>query len=126
MSKFRLYEQADRGVPMSAPASGFRGIQPAAGEFVYSWMLEGNPYSQKKKMAAIGWKWIPGVGCRGCYTTNNAATAAMAATKLDLAIESNGTHKAIGAPMYFDLPASVSESQAKELENIFEIELLTV
>ena len=83
----RLYEQADYG----------RG-----GGFVYSWILDcGRKYKQGSLATVVltGWKWVPGVGCKGCYVINDINAARFAAVQFGLTIESNGTHESIGATL---------------------------
>lgn len=104
----KLYEQVDRN------GDGKQSI--------YSWMLEGIGWNARRQMTLNGWKWIRGIGCRGCYTTQDAATAALAASRLNLTIASNGTHKTLGAKMYFVFN-TLDAAQREELQNIFGVEI---
>lgn len=74
-----MYEQADTGKD----------------GFIYSWILEA-PYKARKQLD--GWKWVRGKP--GCYVTNSNQLANATADRLHLKIVSNGTHKAINAPMF--------------------------
>src|SRR5436190_672589 len=78
--KPRITEQADTG------REGFR----------YSWLLDGIRFQGKH--AFTGWKWIAGVGCRGCYCTDQATLALAMACRLRIDIGTNGSHIAIKAP----------------------------
>lgn len=81
--KIRLCEQADT----------------AKEGFCYSWMLDGIPYTQRNQLP--DWKWIKGVGSRGCFVTNNETTAQNIISKFSLVVTSNGSHAALGAPKKF-------------------------
>lgn len=79
-----IYEQADAG--RERP--------------IYCWMLS-RGYGTRREMERWGWKWIKGAGCRGVFVTNDPAAVRIAREVLQLAAPvSNGTHAAIGAPMF--------------------------
>lgn len=92
--KIRLYEQVDK-----------------TGElFTYSWILDGvsgRAGSVRRSLVGMGWKFVRGYGCRGCYVTKDYATAKQTCPSIFgvvVPIESNGTHKTHNTKMYEDCP----------------------
>lgn len=80
-----IYEQADR---------------PTSDRVLYSWMLS-RAYGTRREMERWGWKWIRGAGCRGVFVTNDPAALRTAREALRLGDPvTNGTHAAVGAPMF--------------------------
>jgi hypothetical protein len=70
----KLYEQADK----------------TGDNVTYSWLLEA-PYKMRKELDA--WKWIKGVGGRGCFVTRNLLAVLLTSRKYKLGKPvSNGTH----------------------------------
>jgi hypothetical protein len=66
-------------------------------KITYSWLLEAL-YAQRKQL--LGWKWIRGAGCKGCYVTNDSALALRTAKRWGLNIGSNSTHEVHKVPMF--------------------------
>ena len=79
MKTIRMYEQADTG----------------KNGFIYSWILDA-PYSIRKGLP--DWKWVRG-DPTGSYVTNERQLAIDTARKLNIKIESNGTHSVNKAPL---------------------------
>lgn len=59
-----------------------------------SFILDGMP--KRKSVINLGWKWIKGAGCRGCYVTNDKQLAETTAKKINVNFESNGTAESLG------------------------------
>ncbi len=87
MGKFTMVEQADTG----------------RDGFIYSWLMS---VRYRGTHFYPGWQWVAGAGCKGCYRTRDASLALAMAVRLGVQIESNSSHKAIGAPYTLAYQAS--------------------
>lgn len=79
MRKLRLYEQASRG----------------GGQIEYRWILDA---PKRLQILLPNWQWVRGVGCAGCFVTDDEGEARKVAGAFGLRIESNGTHSVTFAP----------------------------
>ncbi len=80
-ANMKLYEQADK----------------TGDKVTYSWLLEA-PYNMRGRL--VDWKWVKGVGGKGCYVTNNLLLAIVTARRFGLGKPiSNGTHGSVKAEM---------------------------
>lgn len=78
----------------------YEQVSRTGGRLSYLWILEPG----ERKIRLPGWEWVPGArGMRGCFVTHDFRVACEAAVRLGLVLKSNGTHEAIGAPLFQEM-----------------------